>query len=81
VLGEKLEKKKVVVFQYPNGWWQAFKLQFFPVWLLKRFPVKYKVERIIVSFEEYALYPKFPKVLPPQEYGAVVVYKDFIKEL
>jgi hypothetical protein len=32
-----------VEVKYPDGWWQAFKQQYFSKWLLKRFPVKYKI--------------------------------------
>lgn len=44
---------------YPADWWQAFKKQYFPAWLLKRFPVK--MESVTISLD--AIYPTvaFPR--------------------
>ena len=45
-------------YSYPADWWQAFKLRFFPAWLIKRFPVVYR--HLVIS----AIYPdiKVPKI-------------------
>lgn len=53
-------------FEYPDGWWQAFKRQYFPAWLLVRFPVRMKTVtgRRMVVLEKYAVYPKLNKVFP-----------------
>jgi len=51
--------------RYPRGWFQAFKLQFFPEWLLRLFPVKY------VHVD--AVY-KFPEMNPPES----VLGKQFV---
>ena len=59
VLAEHLENQKVEV---PIDWWEHFKLRWFPVWLLKRFPVKFK----IIMIEAMALYPKIG--MPSEEY-------------
>ena len=51
VWGEKVDRK--LVFEYPATWWQMFKQQYFPEWLLKRVPVKMKRKYVDI----YALYP------------------------
>jgi hypothetical protein len=33
---------EVKSFEHPTTWWQMFKAQYFPMWLLKNFPVKKK---------------------------------------
>lgn len=61
------------VIEYPRGWWQAFKLRWFPRFLLSRFPVintKIKVEFDVV----------FPDFDPPEQLGQVVVH-SYVKQL
>ena len=41
LLGEDMDKREV---SYPADWWQHFKKDKFPKWLLKRYPVKTIVE-------------------------------------
>lgn len=31
-----------IKFEFPDGWWQMFKKQYFPDWLLNKYPVVYK---------------------------------------
>jgi len=38
--------------KHPLGWWQAFKERFFPVWLLKHWPVAYKTYNIKLLYPE-----------------------------
>ena len=42
------------------SWWQHFKWEYFPKWLLEKFPVKYTGENgnVYVKLERLALYPK-----------------------
>jgi hypothetical protein len=40
--------------EVPSTWWQHFKLQFFPVWLKKKFPVEWRV------YHAYQLFPDIP---------------------
>lgn len=58
-------------FRYPKGWFQAFKKQFFPYFILKRFPVVYKEVRIEIK----ALFPDFN---PPEDMGEVVMKPTII---
>ena len=61
-------------FETPAGWWQHFKRDCFPSWLLHRFPVK------LVTFEAtkrmrvevMATYPKLNTVFPPGENRHVI---------
>lgn len=39
--------------KYPRTWWSAFKERWFPLWLLRRFPVEYIVYEINLT----TLYP------------------------
>lgn len=55
LLGERLKP-----IQFPKNWWEMFKQQYFSKFLLKKFPVKYK----IYNFTDIRLiYPeiKIPK--------------------
>lgn len=51
-VGDKMEKYHI---QHPLDWWEAFKERWFPKWLTKRYPVKYKTH--IISFD--ILYPNY----------------------
>jgi len=55
VLGETLDYR-----EYPSDWWSAFKLRWFPKWVLKRFPPN------ITILETKALYPaiSIPESIP-----------------
>ena len=53
VLGVHLDER---VVKYPAGWWQAFRARWFPVWWLRRRPVRYTEVRM----ELKALYPELP---------------------
>ena len=46
---ERLDKE----IKYPSNWREAIKERFFPLWLLRYFPVKYKV------FNVHAFYPEY----------------------
>jgi hypothetical protein len=50
--------------KHPRDWKQAFKEQHFPMWLKRRYPVKYVKILEKVKFTAYNLYPRFPAVYP-----------------
>lgn len=54
------QRHQVTEFKWPDGWWQAFKLRFFPHWLLRRFPVRYHVGRVTA----FALLPTLDLKIP-----------------
>lgn len=65
LMGEKLrEEKRNWKVSYPSSWWQMFKKQYFPKWLLKSFPIKYITLKRKVIFKVYELYPKLPIAMP-----------------
>ncbi len=67
VEGHVYGEQRSQVVEYPRGWWQAFKLRWFPKFLLTRFPVintKIKVEFDTV----------FPDFDPPEQLGQIVVH-------
>jgi hypothetical protein len=65
LMGEKLrEERKDWKVSYPSSWWQMFKRQYFPKWLLKRFPVRHTTLKRKVVFKVYELYPKLPIAIP-----------------
>lgn len=45
---------------YPDGWWQHFKADCFPKWLLKRFPVKHKSVKVCLTCTPMRIYPNPP---------------------
>jgi len=54
---------KVYDAEFPEDWWQAFKERWFPQWLKKRYPVKYK--QIVINAR--ALYPSYKAVVPDHQ--------------
>jgi len=81
ILAEEVENRtKTICFKYPKSWWQMFKQQYFPKWLLKKFPVKTKKDTRLVTFKKYATYPKFLAIAFPEGYGGKIVYRSFITE-
>jgi hypothetical protein len=58
MLGTVLED---VHISYPATWWDAVKDQFFPQWMLRRWPAKYKHHDIIVR-------ELYPRLSLPDEY-------------
>jgi len=71
VYGEDMGSKDVIT--YPKDWWEAFKERWFPRFILKKHPVKYKVFKISAK----ALYPEFK---PVRGHGAIVAHytiKDY----
>jgi len=55
-------------FRTPRDWFEALKERFAPKWILKKFPVKYRVDKIDVK----AL---FPKIKMDKEYQSVFVFE------
>lgn len=64
-----------VQVRHPDGWWNAFKDQYFSPWLLKRYPVKYVTKEETVTFTAYNLYPEFPEVYPGCGDGRQIIVK------
>lgn len=82
VMAEKVENRvQKVTFEFPKSWWQYFKKEYFPKWLLKKFPVKSELSSKSVIFNRYATYPQLPLIFPPDKIGRIV-YKEYstIKE-
>lgn len=67
VSAEKLqETKHTFTAEWPTTWWDAFKLEKFPSWLLKLFPANMKAKNETVEWERYAIYPKMTRFLPKE---------------
>ena len=49
-----------VSVSHPKTWWDAFKVAYFPQWLVDRYPVDFVTKEDTVTFTAYNLYPKFP---------------------
>jgi len=67
--GEEETEHTVV---YPADWWQAVKERWFPVWLLRRYPVVYK--RMVMSFR--VLYPDFRPKIDNQRIKVITNWKN-----
>lgn len=65
------EETHTLEVSYPCDWRQALKKRFFPMWLKKRYPIKYKKITKRVKFTAYNLYPKFPAWYPKESANAV----------
>jgi hypothetical protein len=48
---------RVIYEAWPATWWDAFKERWFPRWLRKRYPVRFKS----IHVEKYGVYPEIPK--------------------
>lgn len=69
------EETHTVSVRYPDGWWNAFKVQYFTPYLLRRYPVEYVTKRETVRFTAYNMYPKLPVVYPECDNGRQVIIK------
>lgn len=68
---ESLKHQEV---KYPFDWWEAFKERWFPRFLLKRYPVKYK--KVILDVKK--IYPKL-KINKQKEVSRLMILrKDLI---
>jgi hypothetical protein len=77
IWGEDLRKDEFTLdVKYPADWIQAFKLRFFPEWLMKRYPVKYATASKTYTVEDKALFPNLVVSQPNQAY----VVKQYVKE-
>jgi hypothetical protein len=57
VWGEKIDSHDIA---WPKDWWQAFKLRWFPKWVLTRWPVIYEHHHVEVN----VIYPEYrPEIL------------------
>ena len=54
---------KIYDNEFPEDWWQAFKERWFPQWLKKRYPVKYK----LIVINARALYPSYKPIIPDSQ--------------
>lgn len=70
ILGEKRRRYKKIV--YPRDWWQAFKEQFFPAWLLNKYPVQYKV----ITVDLQVIYPTIKPAISNEDYYLVMHVED-----
>lgn len=71
--GERRQEEVEVDFKAPTTWWDHFKQDKFPAFLLKRFPVKYKTttNRVILNRTWY-----FPNV-PVTDMTKQFLVRDF----
>ena len=69
VLGEKLRE---IESKWPADWWQAVRERWVPAWWLRRWPVRYKRERI----EAWTVYPSMPKPRSATVFKRVEVWPE-----
>lgn len=85
VWAEKIQNETAEVevsVDVPTSWWQHFKRDVFPVWLLRRFPVKTKTvsKKSTFTFRTVALLPEFKYEQPPGTGSACVIQTYMEKE-
>lgn len=59
----------------PKNWWQHLKMDWFPKWLLEKFPVKFQRNEHKITIDHIALLPEWNKIIPDQN---VVMYSKQI---
>lgn len=69
------ESAQQQVIRYPYNWWQAFKEQWFPKWMLSRWPVKYA--KVVLDVK--AIYPNFRPAIPNQEMRLSIIRHDTVE--
>lgn len=76
--GDQIQKEVPVTFycKVPAGWWQHFKQENFPAWLLRKYPVKY------VTFSDTKVVEINRKYLFPDAYieGHPILGKFLIRD-
>lgn len=89
LLGQRLKVFDVEIpvsigfeFKVPLSWWQHFKMDNFPEWLLARFPVKYcthrEVKKVVARDKIYidVVYPDLDRVIPDNGRVVLVIGSD-----
>jgi hypothetical protein len=69
------ERGKSETIKYPKNWREAFKERWFPAWLLRRYPVVYRVHEINTT----TLYPNFKISVPDQTH--VLKFQTLAREV
>ena len=64
ILSDKVVTE-VKTFNYPDTWWDHFKLDHFPLWLYEKYPAKFKVKKI--TFKRTTTYPKLALAMRDDE--------------
>jgi hypothetical protein len=49
VLSREISKEVISKESLPLDWWQSFKLKWFPKWLKRKYPIKYRVIETVVQ--------------------------------
>jgi len=65
LLGMEKEEKKSNVVSFPKDWWQAFKIRFFPKWLLEIYPPLMHKDIFNYTFHKTSVCPHLN--LPPTD--------------
>ena len=73
IWAEQIERIEI---KYPLNWWEAFKDRWFADWMLKRWPVEYKVNLIDVK----SLYPNFRPSIPSEASFLALFRSDNLEE-
>jgi len=78
IYAEKVcEQVHTLSLERPINWWQAFKEEYFPDWLLKRYPVRKMSVYKKIYCSRLAMYPRLPLAVP--EPGPIV-FRDTVNE-
>jgi len=63
---------------YPENWREAIKERWYPQWLKKRFPIKYKKYDVLVVFPDLLRKHPVPMILRGQNYYLTYVEHGFL---
>lgn len=58
----KVQPEILEYYEHPETWWDGFKKEHFPKWLLKKYPVKMK--RVAIKINETRVCPHLPVNTP-----------------
>lgn len=72
--GERIVNEQQRTVRVPATWWQHFKLENFPKWILRKYPVSYKSITVTVEFGRHFDFPKC--YVPNHSYLSKFVVRD-----
>jgi hypothetical protein len=71
---EYSEEKQI---KFPASWWQHLKLDHFPEWFKKKWPVVYDIQnvKLNINVETVTMYPE-ANISLPGRFGSAYIYQD-----
>lgn len=77
VLAEHVESRTQYAKLFvPSSWWQRLKMDHFPGWFVRKWPVKRTPWQAKVQFKRFMHYPDAKIALPEERFGRPIIYEE-----